>query len=231
MSKEESELREVVGLCAGVSLNIGTAAKSEIRLFQQTAILAADFNKSIVLDPVGIGASAFRLDLAWSIITKAKNLVLKLNGSEALALLGSSQSSSAGVDSTVADNTQLLSLKDQLRAINQPMVVTGAVDLIFGPDQTWISKYGHTVMTQVSGMGCVLGGMIAAFAAVTPDLSEASLWATVLHGVIGEQAAHATSGPGSFTATYLDTLASANIETLGAKVEKVSEIVRSADPR
>ena len=210
MSGESSELNDLVGLCSAVSLNIGTASTAEISLFCQTAALAKRLDKGIVLDPVGCGASTFRYDLTRSLINASGSLVLKLNGSEALALVGALGSQSTGVDSRVDDPTDLLHLEDQFRSINETVVVTGKTDLIIGSEQTWINHYGHPVMTQVSGMGCVLGGIIAAFSTVTDSLLEASLLATVLHGMIGEQAARSCQGPGSFSAAYLDSLASAD---------------------
>jgi len=58
----------------------------------------------------------------------------------------------------------------------------------------------------VTGVGCALGGLMAAFAAVVPDALVAAAAATATLTVAADAAAKETRGPGSFAATLLDEL-------------------------
>ena len=62
-------------------------------------------------------------------------------------------------------------------------------------------------MAQVTGLGCALGGLIAACAAVEADPVLASTAALHAFGMAGERAAKGLVGPGSFAVAFIDALA------------------------
>ncbi|MEN5076213.1 hydroxyethylthiazole kinase, partial [Isoptericola cucumis] len=69
---------------------------------------------------------------------------------------------------------------------------------------------GHRWLTRMTGGGCALGAVMAAFAGVarrtgrTP--ADAALAATVVYTLAAERAAERADGPGSFAVALLDHL-------------------------
>ena len=64
------------------------------------------------------------------------------------------------------------------------------------------------LLTKVTGTGCLLSAVIAAFAAVEKNLVEAATSALVFYGVAAEIAANKTEdkGPGRFQIEFLNQL-------------------------
>jgi hydroxyethylthiazole kinase len=62
--------------------------------------------------------------------------------------------------------------------------------------------------------------MVGAFAAVNPDLFEASLHAMALMGVSGEIAARNSAGPGTLLTHFVDTLYNITEEELAQTVRQ-----------
>jgi hydroxyethylthiazole kinase len=80
--------------------------------------------------------------------------------------------------------------------------------LVFGPDGTGVGiDNGDVLLTRVTGGGCALGAVMAAFAAVTSDAVLAAASATGAYTVAAERAARRAAGPGSFAVAFLDELA------------------------
>ncbi|MGL9758957.1 MAG: hydroxyethylthiazole kinase [Wolbachia sp.] len=67
-------------------------------------------------------------------------------------------------------------------------------------------SFGLPLMQRITGMGCALSSIIAAFCSVETDLFQASLLATAFYSLCGEQAAQKTSCSGSFRVLFLDAL-------------------------
>ena len=77
---------------------------------------------------------------------------------------------------------------------------------------------GHRWLTQVTGGGCALGALMAAFAATTDDPLLAATAANATYTVAAEVAAERAAGPGSFAVALLDSLATLNPQELTEKV-------------
>ncbi len=86
------------------------------------------------------------------------------------------------------------------------MTVSGPQDLIVSDEKRILVENGHPLMGRVTGMGCVLTGLIGAFAAVEADLFIAAAGATAFFGLAGERAAFQAKGPGSFKTALLDAV-------------------------
>jgi hydroxyethylthiazole kinase len=64
---------------------------------------------------------------------------------------------------------------------------------------------GDAIMTRVTGVGCALGALMAAFLA-TADPLRAAASASAVFAIAGERAAQSAPGPGSFAVAFLDQL-------------------------
>ena len=101
------------------------------------------------------------------------------------------------------------------------MAVSGEVDHITDGERLVRVGNGHPLLTQVTGAGCALGALMAAFAAVETDALVAAAAATAVVTVAADQAAQASSGPGTFAPVLLDNLAGLSPEELHRSVRLV----------
>ena len=65
---------------------------------------------------------------------------------------------------------------------------------------------GSLLMTRLTGTGCALGAVIAAFVAVDNDVLFAAAAASALFKIAGERAASNNPGPGTFAVALIDEL-------------------------
>ena len=86
------------------------------------------------------------------------------------------------------------------------MAISGPQDLIVFAERKVTVENGHPMMARVTGLGCILTGLIGAFAAVENDPLAAAAGAIAFFGLAGEQAALQAKGPGTFKTMLLDIL-------------------------
>ena len=96
--------------------------------------------------------------------------------------------------------------KDLANQQKSVIAVSGPTDHITDGNQVVRLSNGHPWLTQVTGAGCALGALMAAFAAVVPDALVAAAAATATLTVAADSAAKETRGPGSFAVALLDEL-------------------------
>ena len=93
-------------------------------------------------------------------------------------------------------------------------VMTGAIDIVSDGNETWLMRNGCPQMARITGSGCMLDGIIAAYcAAAGPASSQTAMFqaaalATAAAGLCGElaskKAAKVSGGTGSFHCCFLD---------------------------
>ena len=195
--------------------------------------LAAD-HKPWVLDPVGIGVGGLRTRL----IEDVRNCVpsiLRGNASEIIAVarlweLGDSLddrettdiTGPRGVDSTDPVDAALGSAATVARFTQGAVAVSGEVDLV--TDGTTVARLtgGSALMRAVTGSGCSLGGVAAAYTAVA-DPFVAALTATAVYNLAGARAAERCEGPGSFSVAFLDALHNLTAEEVAEAPMELSD--------
>ena len=98
MAQEPQEMPQIAALAKAVILNTGTPDKAK---FQAAAIAGKTANQlhiPVILDPVGIGASTWRLNHIHDLLSQVHPDILRVNLGEAKALLGQT-GTEHGVDS------------------------------------------------------------------------------------------------------------------------------------
>ncbi|MCU1531123.1 MAG: hydroxyethylthiazole kinase [Arthrobacter sp.] len=200
-----SEAGEFASVASAVLINLGTP-REEQRAAMVEAVQAANAAETPwVLDPVAIGALSVRTELAHQLVG-LRPRIIRGNASEILALAGAGVGG-RGVDSTEGSLAALEAAKHLAASFSSTVAVSGAVDLIVGPDGEAVGvANGHPLLTQVTGGGCALGAVMAAFAALTDDPLLAATAATGVYTVAAEQAAVRAQGPGSFAVEFVDRL-------------------------
>ncbi len=202
MAHSQQELAEMMSFSGALVINIGTldSAWTPRMIY---AVEQANVNgKTVVLDPVGCGASKLRTETSREIARLANKLIIRGNASEVIALAGE-QAQSKGVDALDSSDTALGAARSLVSEYGANVVISGATDYVVFKEQVVKLNNGHEMMPYVTGMGCTLSALTGAFAAVGDDTGLAA--AAVL-GVVGEIAAEKSRGPGSLQMNLLDEL-------------------------
>lgn len=193
------------GVAGGLLVNLGTPT-TEQRAATFEAVEAANVaGTPWVLDPVAVGALPVRTPLAHRLRELAPT-VIRGNASEIIAVAGAG-GGGRGVDAT-DDVEGATAVATTLAASTGGVVaVSGPVDLVTdGRDVVRIAN-GDALLTRVTGGGCALGAVMAAFAAGDPDPLAATVAAVTVYTVAAELAAARSAGPGTFATGFLDALA------------------------
>ena len=233
MSDEPLDVTDIQTICGGLVLNIGTLNERTIEGMYTAGARARDLGHPIVLDPVGAGASALRTSTAAGLLNSVGAQVIRANMSEMKALAGAA-AATRGVDVNPDDVVTLDNLAEsaafarQLAAKTGAVIaITGAIDIVADAGRAFAIGNGSPIMGKITGAGCMLTCVTAAYAVANPDaLLSAVVAAVAGMGVAGEMAAarmQPVDGNASFRTYLIDALYNLNGKALDtvARVEEV----------
>jgi hydroxyethylthiazole kinase len=208
MGEAPEEAAELAALAQALSLNIGTLNRESLQSMLLAGKAANERGIPVVLDPVGVGATAFRAQAVAKILNEVKVSVLRCNAGELAAISGADWQAK-GVDAGEgnADIPQLArSLAAELGLI---VAVTGPVDIVTDGEQAIAIPYGDAKMASVTGTGCLLSSVVAAFLAINPKEALASAASAMrYYAIAGERVSRHAKLPGDFQLSFLNELAS-----------------------
>jgi len=231
MAHSADEVGEMAAMAGALVLNIGTLDQSWLEAMICAGLAANEKGIPVVLDPVGAGATQFRTHAVEKIMSACRVSVVRGNVSEVLSL-GAAEVQTRGVESSLGlSDAVAADLKALAYSKNCIMAVSGKEDCITDGDRVFRVANGHGLMTRVTGTGCGLSAVTAAFCAVAPDrLLEAAVAAFAFYGRCGELAATAFDRPGSFYTAFLDCLYSAGEAeiTRGLKITEAAGVCPGA---
>lgn len=211
------EAAEFAPLASGVLVNLGTPTGSQRAAMLEAAEAARRAGTPWVLDPVAVGALSLRTAAARTLAGLGPAIV-RGNASEIMALAGAG-TGGRGVDSTDTPAAAAAAARSLAAATGAAVAVSGPRDLVFAQDGSAVGvDNGDALLTRITGGGCALGAVMAAFAAVTPDAALAATAATGTYTVAAERAARQATGPGSFAVAFLDELAAVAPEDVEASL-------------
>lgn len=203
MTQSGEELAELLALGQAVNINIGTLDQAFCKCALLAAKLAKEQKKPVILDPVGAGASQLRTRTAKALLPYAD--VLRANASEILAL-AEKEEATKGVESTHSVQQALYAAKNLAASLQKSVVVSGPVDFLTDGRKEEFLPFGSALMPLVTGMGCTLAAVIAAFSACASNVYQASVLATAYFGLCGQAAQRKVEGPASFRQAFIDNL-------------------------
>lgn len=234
MSDEPADVEDIQTICGGLVLNIGTLNERTIAGMFAAGERAGALGHPIVLDPVGAGASALRTQTAGNLLDKLDMSVVRGNMSEVKALAGAA-AATRGVDANPNDAVTEENLAESAAFVrvlaaktNAIVAVTGAIDVVADAERAFAVRNGTPLMGRITGAGCMLSCLVAAFVAANPDAPlEATTAAVTAMGLAGQTAQKRMGGfdgNGSFRAYVLDALYRMDGEALeaGAQVEELA---------
>lgn len=205
MAHAVEEVEEMVSIAGALVINIGTLSEKWINAMLRAMKTAQSRNIPIVLDPVGVGATAYRTQTASQLIKNIPPSIIRGNGSEIMALCHVGQATK-GVDSTSESNQAVDAGKSLARDFNCTVCITGETDYIVSAESRYQVNNGHALMPKVTGLGCTATAICGAFAAVNPRVDQACAHAMAVMGITGEIAARDAQGPATLQVNFIDTL-------------------------
>lgn len=204
MALAPEESGELAALSGALVVNMGTLTREWIAGAVPAIEGARAAGRPWVLDPVGVGASAFRRETAADLLTRRPRIV-RGNASEILALAGGI-GAGKGVDSTHGSDAAAEAATALAARLGAVVAVTGAVDLVTDGRRSLRVANGHELLTRTTASGCALTALVGAWAAVLDDPLEATAGALAAYGIAAELAAERAHGCGSFVAALVDAL-------------------------
>lgn len=205
MAHAVEEVADMAAIASALVINIGTLSPQWVEGMIKAGKAATAKGIPVVFDPVGVGATPYRNEVATQIIETCKPTVIRGNASEIMAL-AKENVATKGVDSTVATNTALDAAKGLAVQTGAVVVISGAEDFITDGKQVISIKNGVPMMSKVTGMGCTATALLGAFAAVNPNAMMAAAHGMAVMGICGEMAAKQSAGPGSLQMHFIDAL-------------------------
>jgi hydroxyethylthiazole kinase len=215
MVHAQEESAEFAAIASALTVNLGTMEPHWVDSAEAAAQAAVAAGRPWVLDPVAVGATAFRRANAERLMA-CRPTVVRGNASEIMTLAGIEGAGGKGVDSSVGAEAAAEAAHALARRSGAVVVVTGALDLATDGRRALTCANGDAMLTRVTAAGCALTAVTGACLAVEPDPLLAAAHALALYGVAGERAAAQARGPGSLRVALLDELYRLEPNTLDA---------------
>lgn len=204
MVENSAEAAAFARMAGAVLVNLGTLSPEIESAMVAAAHGARSAGTPWVLDPVAVGALDHRTTFAHGLLD-AGPAIIRGNASEIQALAGAG-GRGRGVDSTAGSREALDAARELARRSGSVVAVSGVVDLVTDGDTVIEVPGGDVLMTRVTGVGCALGALMAAFAAAGSVPLEAAAAASAMMAAAGGRAAEGAPGTGTFAVRLLDEL-------------------------
>ncbi|MDO9379750.1 MAG: hydroxyethylthiazole kinase [Nocardioidaceae bacterium] len=218
MVHDRREAGEFAALAAAVVVNIGTPSPPWVEGMTDAASVAHDRGTPWVLDPVAVGATAYRRETVAALM-EHRPTVVRGNASEVLAI-ATQQSHGRGVDAD-GDLGDVAVAVDLARSTGLVVAVTGAVDVVTDGRRVAHVHGGDPRMPQITALGCSASALVGAFCAVEADPFEATVAALGILAAAGGRAGARAHGPGSLRWMLVDELSTIDADALASHLRVV----------
>ncbi|TFC95204.1 MULTISPECIES: hydroxyethylthiazole kinase [Cryobacterium] len=202
-------------IASGLLVNLGTPSAEQRDAMVEAVTAANDAGTPWVLDPVAVGFLPVRTPLAFA-LRDLRPTVVRGNASEIIALAGAG-SGGRGVDSSDEVDAAMAAAYALAGMTGGVIAVSGPVDIITDGRELVRIDNGHPLLTRVTGGGCALGAVMAAFATVDADRFVTTVAAATVYTVAAELAAESAAGPGSFAVAFVDALSTVTAQDIARR--------------
>lgn len=185
------ETAEVSSGSSALVINLGTPRLESLAAMLAAGHEAVGLGHPVVFDPVGVGASAFRTDMAASILHDLPLTAIRGNKREITFLAGLASNLTLTANqitnyrvkmptpAVTDDDTGIASADALARTLECIVIMSGETDYITDGKSSRYVKNGDPILRQITGAGCMLSTLVGAFlATVTSDdpseISEAA---------------------------------------------------------
>jgi len=232
MADDLGEVEEITSICSSLYINIGTLNERTIKSMLAAGKKANELSHPVVLDPVGAGASSLRTSTTFDLLKQLDFSVIRGNISE-IKTVSQGIGTTKGVDADAIDAVTeenlaaTIAFAKKLSEKTQSVIcITGAIDIVADRHKAYVIRNGNVMMSKITGSGCMLTAIIAAFCGANPEeMLDATATAVCAMGLCGELADEKLikndGGTASFRAYLIDFMSKMTPELLkeGAKIE------------
>lgn len=211
MAQDIHEVAEMVSHAKALVVNIGTLQSPNMEAMLTAGRRAKELSIPVVFDPVGVGATKYRTNMAKQFIREISPDIIRCNMSE-LKVLCEMETTVKGVDSTATSEGGEQAAKQLAAQIGGTVAVTGAVDIVICGKRCVKIANGHPLLTRVTGTGCMTTALVASYAAIG-NAFDGAVAGILSMGIAGEQAAahlKENEGIGTFKVRLLDSIFNLN---------------------
>ncbi|MDR1732523.1 MAG: hydroxyethylthiazole kinase [Synergistaceae bacterium] len=204
MSQYPEETEELIGLARGFLVNLGSPAEPALAAVERGMKAAKNTGCFTLLDPVGYGASRFRVESTDRFLREHSFSIIKGNGGE-ISLLAGVGGATKGVDVlSVGDlDRGVLNLARKFDCL---VCATGETDCLSDGETLVRVTGGSALLPFLSGSGCTAGTVMLAATAACGDAAVGALCGLVAMGIASERAEKRCSGSGTFAPCLIDEL-------------------------
>ena len=220
MAHAAEEVEELTSVAGALVLNPGTLSSAWIDSMLIAGRRANEIGIPIVYDPVGVGATKFRTNTGVRFLKELRLAVIRGNAGEVGALSGMG-GAVRGVDSIESLQDPEKVALDLASCLHSIVVITGKRDIVSDGKRVIGVDNGHPMLPYITGSGCMVTAVIAAFCAVEKDFLLAAAAGLAYYGLSAEFAGQRASGPGSFRVALMDALYQLTPEQIKAGVRIV----------
>ena len=217
MAESPAEAAELAAHSAALVLNIGTPSQTRLEAMQQAGAAANRAGVPVILDPVAVGASAYRRDTIAALLQHIRFAAIRGNAGE-LAYLADVPWQNKGADAGEGHGDRAAIARTVATRYHCIAVLSGARDYSANGQRVATLDNGTPLLPRITASGCLLSTVLGAFLAVAPahDHYQAACEACAAYAIAGEQAAAglAPTQSGSFAACLIDALAAIRDEDI-----------------
>ncbi|MCT2536206.1 hydroxyethylthiazole kinase [Aquibacillus koreensis] len=229
MANAVEEAADMANNADALLLNIGTLTTVQVDAMILAGKAANQKGIPVVFDPVGVGATPYRSAMAKKILDNVQVSVVRGNAAE-VGLLAGLKAVMRGVDAEAQGDHQAVALQ-ATKQLGIPVIVTGEHDVITDGSKVFVIENGHPLLTKVTGTGCLLSSVVAAFLAAHENVLEACAGAVGFYGVAAEVAASHTSAPGTFQVAFLDALYHVNSDVVTDTIKLTERFIEEVETK
>lgn len=171
MAEYHGEVEEITERASALVLNLGLLHPDKLLSMKKAGRIANRKKLPVILDPVGCMASSFREQAVAELLSEVEFAVIRGNFSEMRHLLeGGGKGKGVDADENSKELAQRAHVAQQLAKKHCCVtVITGATDIVSDGEDAFCLSNGSPLMEQITGMGCVLSGLIGAMVAANPE--------------------------------------------------------------
>ncbi|WP_332649893.1 hydroxyethylthiazole kinase [Lysinibacillus sp. 54212] len=168
MADEVQEMRDMASIVDALLINIGTVNEVKSKAMKLAGQCANERGIPVVLDPVGVGASKFRMNVVQELLGTVKFDCIRCNTGELAAIAGV-RWDGKGVDSGTGEMDVESVAIAVAKKYSCLVVVTGSTDIVTDGRDVLRAEGGDERMTEVTGTGCLLSAICTAALASTDN--------------------------------------------------------------
>lgn len=208
MSNAIEEMDELPAICQVLVINIGTLTKDQIEAMIKAGKAANKNNTTVVLDPVGVGATTFRQETVKTLLSEIKFDLIRGNAGE-IAYLAQVNWSAKGVDAGSGEGDLSSIAKDVASKYSCIVSISGETDYISDGKKVAKIENGTELFPKITGSGCLLSAVCGAFLTLEGNAFDLTVSACTSYAIAGELAQEnlKNTQTGQFYTNLLDSLA------------------------